>query len=278
MASIERLNRAFVESEPGGAARILEGIAPEGVAEVLRPLPGRVASPLIERMAPNHAAAALAALEPADAVRTVSALSNRALATLLRRTPEGWAAQVMAELPRTRSTIVRLGLRYPESLVGAWMDADVDAVREGLSVADVLERARAGQLKLAGTLALVDDDRKVVGTATADALLATDPGAPVSALGAGAVASIGDRITMTEAQRPGRWAENDALAVVQPNGRYLGMLRWQTVEEYARRAEPDAERPGAGSGLMDLFSVFTGMMIELAAELIRADDAGRRQK
>ena len=142
-SAVAALNQRFLLDYPHEAARQLEAMPPEDVAELLAAPAPHAAARAWQALAPDVAAAVLelvpetlapvllAEAEPAMAVAVRTQLEPKLRAHLLKLLD----AQVAREL--------RALLKYPEDSAGRIMDPQVSPVREDHTVAEALTRLRA---------------------------------------------------------------------------------------------------------------------------------------
>ena len=81
------LSLAFLEAHPGDAARVLERLAPNVAADLLKSIPQRLAAPVARQMLPLFSARAMDKLADDSAVGLLRAMGPQAGVALLRQMP-----------------------------------------------------------------------------------------------------------------------------------------------------------------------------------------------
>ena len=121
MRTDEKLATAFLQKHPEVAARVLETMDTSLAAEVLDATPSRVAATVVNRMLLTSSAELARQLSAKSVAALLENLPVLTGAALLRQLPEPAREDALRGVKASRTTALRLLLRYPESAVGAWM-------------------------------------------------------------------------------------------------------------------------------------------------------------
>jgi len=224
-SAVAALNQRYLLDYPHEAARQLESMPPEDVAELL-------AAP-----APHAAARAWQALAP-DVAAAVLELVPEALAPhLLREAEPAMAVAVLAQLEvKTRARMLKLLdtqvarelrglLRYPEDSAGRIMDPQVSPVREDHTVAEALARLRALKRRGLREMFVVNADGVLTGRVEIQDLAVSDDGQKVRELVRSLGATVRDLDPREEVVAAMQRSPTSALAVVNHAGRPVGVVR-----------------------------------------------------
>jgi magnesium transporter len=224
-SAVAALNQRYLLDYPHEAARQLEAMPPEDVAELLAVPAPHAAARAWQVLAPDIAAAVLELVpeglarvmlseaEPSMAVAVLTQLEAKVRANMLKLLD----AQVAREL--------RGLLKYPEDSAGRIMDPQVSPLREDHTVAEALTRLRALKRRGLREMFVVNAEGVLVGRVEIQDLAVSDDGQKVRelvrALGP-TVHDLDSRETVVEVlqQNP-----ISALPVLNHAGRPVGVIR-----------------------------------------------------
>jgi len=259
-----RRAKELIRAHPERAAAVLERLEVEAAAAVLADEDGASAGAVLAAAAPHAAGALLGALPPSHAVECLEALELDVAALLLRRLPDRQGL-LEAMPPRRRRALAAL-LAFPEGTAGALMDPEVLALPEDLTAADALAQVRQAADRARYNLYVLARDDRLVGVLNLrELLLAT------------ARTRLGDAMVPDPYRVPAEapqaavrahpgWREVHALPVVDAEGRYLGAIRYRTLQELERGAEGFAgDGSDTAAALGDLFSAGARGLLEALA-------------
>lgn len=207
------------------------------------------AARLFEAMAPDEAAALLAAQPPHAALRAWQALAPDVARQTLQRLPEATALHLLAEaepivsvavltqfdaverqawLQRLDSEVgheLRELLAYPPDTAGSMMDPRVSPLRAGMSVGEALERLR--QIRRSGLreLFVVDDPGRLVGRVEVQDLALADRALPLADITRPVVAVVRDLDPREEVVQTLQAQPITTLPVTNVDGRFVGVIR-----------------------------------------------------
>lgn len=258
----------FVSTHPGEAARVLESMPAPDAAEVMELLPLNLLSALLRSVSPATAASALESLAPERAATALSATRPDIAAAVLRTMGAEQRSAIVDRLsPDARKQTGEL-LRYADGTAGALMDPTVLTFAEQLSIADALDRFRHNPERALYYLYLVDDAQRLVGVANIRELMAAQPVRLLSSIAVRSVAALPARASWESVLANPAWNRFHALPVVETDGRFLGVVRYESVRKLEDQwKENHLEDQGArtatalgelyGLGLRGLFDLAT---------------------
>ena len=258
----------FVSMHPAEAARVLESMPAPDAAEVIDVLPLTLLSELIQSLSPVTAASALERLAPERAANALSATRPDIAAAVLRTMgAEQRTALVDRLSPDARKQTGAL-LRYADGTAGSLMDPTVLTFAEQLSVSDAVDRFRHHPERALYYLYVVDDAQRLVGAANIRDLMAAQPARLLGSIAVRSVASLPARASWKSVLANPAWDRFHALPVVETDGRFLGVIRYESVRKLDDRwKESQLDDHGArtatalgelyGLGLRGLFDLAT---------------------
>ncbi len=254
-----RLSEAYCTRHPGEAARLLERMSPEEATEALAALDAATAAAVLGRCAPGSAVASLATMPVDHAGATVAQLDVAVAAQLLRQLPDRTRAAVIAAAPPQPAQALLHVLRYPEGTAGAMMDPLVPAVPSDLSVGETLTRLQGiPRAHLHHYVYVINREHRLVGVLDLRDLLRAAPEEQVAVLMQTDVLRLSvwaDRAAILA--HPG-WRHVHALPVVADGDMYVGVLRHGTLQLLAAALGDDDDGGSAlalGLTLAELYWV-----------------------
>jgi magnesium transporter len=224
-SAVTALNQRYLLDYPHEAARQLEAMPPEDVAELL-------AAP-----APHAAARAWQVLSP-DIAATVLELVPESLArVMLSEAEPTMAVAVLAQLEtRTRARMLKLLdaqvarelrglLKYPEDSAGRIMDPQVSPVREDHTVGEALARLRALKRRGLREMFVVNAEGMLTGRVEIQDLAVSDDGQKVRELVRPIGPTVHDLDPRESVVEVLQQSPISSLPVVNHAGRPVGVIR-----------------------------------------------------
>ena len=265
------LSEAFVASHPTEAARAAETHPPAVIAAFLSDSARDPLIPALAAMDPAVAAAALAEVEAAVAAGFFEALPAHSARTLMRRLAPEARTRVLERLAPRAAVRVRTLLRHAPGSAGALLDPAVPTASPDRTVGETLRRVRDGDGDAHdGYLFVVARDGALRGAVGPRELLTAGPEALVGALARRAVAAVpatADRDTILA--HPARNAPH-GLPVVDAEGRFLGVVRPETVRRLKSAARATPLGTAAVDAAIDLGELAWAGGAALVGELLAA--------
>lgn len=225
----------FVLVHPSEAARLLESKPFSDVAPVLSDLPLEASVAVLSRLNPLSAAGSLELVDVQTAANELSAMRVDAAGAVLRAMRPGPRSAVLEALqPEVRRALTRL-LRYSEGTAGALMDPEVLSVDENASAREALERLRRSPQHALYYVYVVDDAQKLVGVVNLRELMEARPEQLLGLQAIRSVESLPARASSESILAHPAWQRFHALPVVEPDGRFLGVIRYESLRELEGR-------------------------------------------
>jgi magnesium transporter len=276
-----RLLGTFAAAHPVQVARALESMPTSDAAEVMAELPVEVLAELLRWVAPLTAARCLEIVPVELAVTTLSTTRRDMAAAILRATNQARRAKIIESLSPEDRKAVRGLLRYPEGTAGALMDPEVIALTESVSAGEALERLRTSAQHALYYVYVVSDDLKLTGVVNIRELMGARPDQLLGLISTRTVDSLSARASWESIVAHPAWKRVHALPVVEPDGRFLGAVRYESLRELEDRlAGAELEDHGAqtGAALGELYGLGLRGLFDWAASALigsATSDRGR---
>ncbi len=229
MTSGEELSFAFLESHPADAARVMERIAPDAAAALLRSAPLRLVVPVLRQMLPIAGARCLEPLDDADAAGLLRGVGAQSGVALLRYLGAARRESLLRQLPTAAAIAYELLLGYPEGTVGAWMDPRTLALPADTTVAESLDRIRRADESLVGNVFVIDRQQRLLGHVEIADLLRSDPAAPLARLSRPSAHRLPAQALLEGLSVHPGWHEAAILPVVERGDRLVGAVTHATL-------------------------------------------------
>jgi len=260
-----RMAEELIRSRPERAAAVLESLGVEAAAALLARQEGAPAGAVLGAMAPHAAGALLGALPPKRAAECLEALELDVAARLLRRAPGRAETLLAAMAPRRGRALVAL-LGFGEGTAGALMDPEVLALPVDLTAEEALAQVRQAADRARYNLYVLERDGRLAGVLNLRELLLAPPRTRLGdAMVRDPYRVPADASEAAVRAHPG-WREVHALPVVDAGGRYLGAIRYRTLQELERGAPGGGREAGdTAAALGDLFAAGARGLLEALA-------------
>jgi magnesium transporter len=217
---------AFLQSQPGAAATILEQQPIEQVADFLSHVPHTYGATVLEKILPHYAARLCKILKPNIAAALLSEMNVSLVAAVMRHCPGELSSQLLDLLPEKTRLACWLLLTYSEDSVGAWMTANVSTLPDDCNVEEALARVTSeqGTVNFGATL-VVDRDRHIKGQLQLPALIRALPNTAITAVMDKILDSLSARTALSAAANHPLWVDRDSIPVTNRNQQLVGLLR-----------------------------------------------------
>jgi magnesium transporter len=223
--AIIALNQRYLLDYPHEAARQLETMPPEDVAELLAAPAPHAASRTWQALAPDIAAAVLERLPETLAPRLLSEAEPSMAVAVLAQLETKRRARMLKQLDTQVARELRALLRYPEDSAGRLMDPQVSPVREDHTVAEALTRLRALKRRGLREMFVVNADGVLTGRIEIQDLAVSDDDQKVRELLHPPGPTVRDTDPREEVVTVLQSHPVSALPVVNHAGRPVGVIR-----------------------------------------------------
>jgi len=270
---------AFLQSQPGAAAAILEQQPMAQVAEFLSGLPHTYGALVLAKMLPQYTARLCRIFKPTIAAGLLSEMDISLVATIMRHCRSDLCRQLLELLPDKTRLACRLLLNYSEDAVGAWMSANVSTLPDECNVEQALTRIAEDRQAIDNGMSLVvDRQRHLKGTVTQVALLRAPTTTPITSIMLRSSESISARTALKSAIDNPLWADRDSIPVTNRNQKLVGILRHQDFRKGLAQISNQIGQPQNSDPIAGIFEVYGSSLLILFATLSDIVSSKSRQR
>ena len=268
----------FTDLHPADQAELLVELADDHQQELLKALAPDASGKILEQMEPAEAADVFRDVEPAT------------LSDILDEARPDVAADLLAQLPEEQSQAAMEGmeevedvtplLEYPSDSAGGIMTPEYVSVRDDMTAAIALDRMRilGSIVEDMGSIVIVDEARKLVGSLSVTRLALARPTATVSDIMDPEVVHVTTGTDQEECARLMEHYDLSSLPVVNDNGLMIGVILIQDVVDVLKEEATEDMYRMTGIGRERLFGPLHGsiyrrlpwLSLNLATTLIAA--------
>lgn len=267
------LSREFLQHYPQEAARALEPVSVEHVAELITAFPEATVAPVVAAMLPERAAACLSVMQPADAGKLMCEMPVSSAARIYRLLAEPVRATLAARMPQKVNTDIRRYLAYPADSAGALINPRMDMLPDSVSVVEALHRIEQCKDPVGCDIYIVDNAHRLVGVVELGRLMAAEHHARIRTVMRRKTQAISAHARLdTLLAHPG-WSTRRRLPVVERDETLVGVLDYPRLQE-ATTASSDSEQ----DPLQNLLSLTSLYWLSVAQLLDSMLNIGGRSK
>lgn len=231
MSGSETIAQQFLQDHPEDAASVLEGRPPDQAAALLDAVPTEVAAGALRRMTPAAAASCLGRLSSSTAAAIGAIFPAGQFAVLLRRLEPPVRESILTGMDSRPAAALQSLLQHPEDTAGALMDPNILVLAKDTRIEEAIHLLRTGPQTSTYYVYVVDRDQKLVGVLTMRELLHVQRQRTLGDLMHAPVARLGALANRREILDHPAWRVHHALPVVDDEGRFLGVIRYETVRD-----------------------------------------------
>jgi len=233
---IDALAGQFLNRHPDEAARVLQDLDVDAVAEVLAAAPAADAAAIVARLGPDVSQRALRRLPPRAIAGILAEADPGTAGNLLRRlSVEDRHAAVLEALPATRRRELQILVAYPENSAGSLMDPAAPVFREDARAVDVAAALREARRHADQVVTVVDAEGRLRGTLSTIGILLANPSARLAGLGIRAVPYVQEFAHRDEVAELIEERRVAVLPVVDLDERPVGLLSQRQLAAVAEQ-------------------------------------------
>lgn len=257
MSTLDSLTKGYLTLRPAEAARTLARLDSRDTRALFQAMPLPLAVNLLQHMNSRSAARCLIALPAKTAGQILARAPVLNAAAMLRVLQREQVKALLAEMPRTAQARLLLRLRYPETLIGAFVDSDIPTLAPDHRAGDALRLVRRNGLHSGHVLYVLDEQRLLAGKVDLCDLLSERERSLIQRLMSPVPVVLNARAALQTVSKHPAWLTHDSLPVTNRNGVFQGVLHrshvmqeeHELLSEVAERSENAATR----SALADIF-------------------------
>jgi len=268
---------AFLQSQPGSAAAVLEQQPVDYVSEFLKDVPYTHAAAVLRKMLPQYVARICNNLDPAVSASFLSAMEVSQVAAIMRHSDKGLNKEILELLPERTKIACKLLLTYAENVVGAWMEVNITTLPDDCTVEDALSRlASEDTIINSDAVHVVDRERKLQGLVGVANLLRTSSNTPITKVMEKKCDAISGRTALMTAANHPVWAHQDTVAVINRNNQMVGVLRHTDLRKGLDGISSTITASSGNDPLTGIYEVYGRSLLALFSTISEAASANRQ--
>ena len=232
---LDPITRGYLALRPASAARTLARLDSRDIEAIFLAMPHQLAAGVLEHMAPGSASRCLAQLPATTGSEILARTPVPAAVAALRLMQREQVAALLAAMPRLAAARLRLRLQYAETVIGAFVDADVITLTPAHRVGDALRLFRRSGQHTGHTIPVLDAERHLAGLVDLSDLLGARDRSMIQGIMHPAPLLLNARAALQTVTDHPSWLTHDSLPVINRSGVFQGVLRRSKVMEEERQ-------------------------------------------
>lgn len=225
LPAVLALNRRYFLDYPHEAARQLESLPPQEIADLLAGQAPHAVVRAWQLLAPDVAGAALACVPDALARHLLSESEPAVSVTVLAQFGRADRDRFLGMLEPHVAHELRDMLEYPDDAAGRLMDPNVTPIRFDLSIAEALARLRTVKSRGLRELFVVDEQVRLVGRVEIQDLATAEATQPLREITRPLIAAVKDLDPREDVVEILQHQPITELPVMNHAGRFVGVIR-----------------------------------------------------
>lgn len=220
-----KLTIQFFKEEPAAAARKLDIMGSDSAAALLQKIPVSVACKVIYAMLPRASANIISKASTDFNKAIFESIELADIAAILRYVNVEARHALIELLPKSRQSLCKLLISYPENTVGSLIETNVLVLDSQMTVDEAMLRVRKQTYFDNHEVLIVDRKRKIVGKLSIYDLLRAPALTLISDLTNTEVETVNGLSDVSTVLGMGIWQKTDSIAVVNRKQEFIGILR-----------------------------------------------------
>lgn len=229
MSYSDNLAYSFMSAHPEDAARVLEQIAPDSVAALLKVVPLTISLPVLRRMAPFTGAYCLKQLNDTELLVLLREIDTPTGISFLRYFKSDRRTKLLEQLPANLSKIYEKLLSYPGETVGAWMNPAPVILTAKMTCEDALEQIRRSDEPSILYIFVTGKNQRVIGYIEIADLLRSESAIPLGKLVRPATYRLQAQAELASQLEHMGWREMTILPVLNHSDRLVGTISYPAL-------------------------------------------------
>jgi magnesium transporter len=221
---LDALTKGYLGLHPAAAARTLARLDNRDLQAIFQAMPPQLAANVLEHMAPGSALRCLQLLKTRSAADILARIPAQSAVAALRLASREQTTGLLSAMPRPTAARLRLQLRYPETVVGSFIDSDVLTLSLDQRVADALRLVRRTRQGPGHILYVLGEQRQLAGQADLWDLLSERDRSLVQGVVQPVPVVLNARAAIQTVANHPAWLTNESLPVVNRTGVFQGVL------------------------------------------------------
>ena len=258
------VTKGYIALHPAEAARTLARLESHDSRAIFEVMPAQLAAKVLEHMTPSSAGRCLEQLTVKTAGEILTRMPVIAAVAPLRLMKRDQLKEWFAVMPRHAAARLRLRLRSSETVIGAFVDADVVTFMLDHRVGDALRAFRRSGERKGQTIYVLDPQRHLAGVVDLSDLLSERDRSMIQRVMRPVAIVLNARAAIQTVTHHPAWLTHDSLPVVNRNGVFLGVLPRAKVmdgeQELVTEVVDRNELATTRAALADIFWMGVGAM------------------
>lgn len=235
------LARRFLDRHPQDAVAVLDTLPAAQAAQILGTLEIPAALALLNRFAAHFAARCLEQVPVAQAAVLLEALPLRTAVEIFGRLAHGPRSRCIEHIPARRAQVLLAGIQGLQDSVAGLMDTQIPQLPEDALVGQAIELLERTADELVGHFYVTDNAARLSGMLSVRQLYAAHPDQRLGSLPLRAIPRLPANARVAPILAHPGWSSYTRLPVVDMQGRLLGELRRERLDERGRGAADESE-------------------------------------
>ena len=225
------VTKGYIALHPAAAARTLGRLGSDDIKAIFEVMPVQLAASVMEHMTPSLAGRCLEQLADKTGGEILARMPVSAAVAVLRLMNRDGLKALLAIMPRHAAARARLRLRYSETVIGSFVDADVVTFLSDERVGDALRLLRRTSQRTGQTVHVLDQQRHLAGVVDLSELLGERDRSMIQGVMRPASIVLSARAAIQTVTNHPAWLTHDSLPVVNRDDVFLGVLQRSKVME-----------------------------------------------
>lgn len=263
------LIKNFIQANSKAAARTLEDIEPEKLAEFFNDSPNEWLLVVIPHINPHWLSEVFEKMKPDRLASLFEIMEINQLVVSIRLMNEVLAESMLNKLSDEKSKSARRLLQYLDHSVGAHMDPSVFTLEERMTVKDAIAAIKRHNEQVHPQIFVVDSGRKLLGVISLSDLISGEPEGEIRSLMHTMFTSLSPETPIQSVLNHQEWQNFYSLPVVDHASWFLGTISLETIRAILAQSTNEGEEMGQGvvRALGELYRIGLTGLLRSATEL-----------
>ena len=261
---LDPVTKGYLTRRPDAAAISLLRLEDRDMQGIFEAMPRLVAANVLEHMPAASASRCLSNLANKTVSEILAHMPIPAGIAVLRHMQHDQVKELLESMPRTMAMRLRIGLRYSETMVGAFVDANVITLTPEHHVGDALRLYRKQGQYTRDIIYVLNKHRHLAGQVYLNDLINARDRSIISRHMHPVPAVLNTRATLQSVAKHPAWLTNDSLPVTNRNSVFQGVLWRDKVmkkdQQLINNVTEQNELASTRAALADIFWMAVGAL------------------
>ncbi len=265
-----RLAEYYVGHHCDTAVGAIQQMPADAASQLIEAIEDSLSILILKTMLPTAAARCLEAMSVSSAAKYLTRLNAKDAAAILRYSSDASRQALLGKFSRRHALRISILLRYPKTLVGAWMDSVMVSLQPDTGIADAKAQVMEGKYDYRD-IYVVNRHNEVVGAVSViDLLQHKDTDQTVAKIMNPVNSPIVASLTLEQGIDWEAWMEFDTLPVVDHESKFVGIVRF--VDLWGALVDsPTVERLNeSNDNIFGIVEIYCNRLADLMAATLAA--------